>query len=68
MLIQEMGEEPTRSTSKEELEKLCSQIIPTNTPRRNSQKNRELCLMTITSQLYVDNLKNRKLHRSIKKR
>ena len=40
MLIQEMGEEPTRSTSKEELEKFCSQIIATNTPRRNSQKNK----------------------------
>ena len=40
MLIQEMGEEPTRSTSEEELEKLCSQIIATNTPRRNSQKNK----------------------------
>ena len=39
MLIQEMGEEPTRSTSKEEPEKLCSHIIATNTPRRNSQKN-----------------------------
>ena len=34
------GEEPTHKTSKEELEKLCSQIVATNTPRRNSQKNR----------------------------
>ena len=36
MLIQEMGQEPTGYTSKEELEKLCSQIIATNTCWLNS--------------------------------